>query len=323
MANPVLLIGDIGGTNARFALVDDSGPSYRDELVLQCADYESPELAIGHYLETNGVDRPDAICLAAAGPVVDGSINLTNNHWQLSKKALRDRFASEMICLLNDFEAIAYSLPALDANAAQSIGIDQRPDLDARTYTVAVIGPGTGFGAAALLKRDATLVPLVTEAGHLGFSPETDRQQAVRNHLQSRFGRVAYEQLLSGSGLINIYQALSAIESLPAELLTTEAIFSHVDDDPLAKESVALFFAILGQAAGDFVLSTGSFDGLFIAGGIVPRHPELLANSSFRGSFEAKGQHKYLMQRVPTLLIHHPQPGLLGASEVIRLLVSN
>jgi glucokinase len=322
MSKDILLVGDIGGTNARFALAEPDTPGYRDEQVLLCADYDTPEQAIRVYLERVNVAMPSIICLAAAGPVRNGSVDLTNNNWHIREHSLNQSFGIEKTRLLNDFEAIAYSLEVLKSTEMTVLGLHSAKDLSRENFTVAVVGPGTGLGAAALLKRDKHIFPIVTEAGHVGFAPENAIQRAVWEILRDRFGRVSDERLVSGKGLENIYTAFSEIHDVPSYPLSAADIFRQVNSVPLATESVNLFFEILGQVAGNFVLATSAFDGLYIAGGIVQRYPALLANSPFRTSFENKGRHRHLLEHVPTLLVNHAHPGLLGASMVAGRLVN-
>lgn len=323
MTDECLLIGDIGGTNARFALVDSNAEAYRDELVLQCVDYETPELAIADYLSTVEAPAPSVICLAAAGPILNGGVDLTNNNWHIRESNLRANFEITHARLLNDFEAIAYSLTILEHSYLNVVGLCAAPNLSRGDFTVGVIGPGTGLGAAVLLSRENHVIPLITEAGHVGFAPETALQHAVWEILRHRFGRVSDERLVSGKGIENIYTALCDIHSHPSPPMSAADIFTSANSDFLAKESVNLFFEILGQVAGNFALSAGAFDGIYIAGGIVQRYPDLLESSSFRTSFENKGRHRHIMEQIPTLLIKHSQLGLLGASVVARGMISN
>jgi len=199
-----------------------------------------------------------------------------------------------------------------DIDFVEQVGDVELPDLRRTEYVIAVVGPGTGFGASTLIKRDGRLTTLSGEAGHVGFAPENPLQVELLASLADQFGRVSDERLVSGSGLVNIFNFLTTrrqAESVPIDAAT---IFSRADRDQAAQEAVALFFELLGQAAGNFVLATGSFDGLFVAGGIVQRYPDLLRNSAFRTGFENKGRHRELMRAVPTVLVDHPLPGLLG-----------
>ena len=167
-----LLIGDIGGTNARFALAHVDTPGFDHELTLRCEDFETAEQAIAEYLSQVGAKSPRVICIAAAGPVVDGRVRFTNNHWSLSVRDLAGDFKTEQVRLLNDFEAIAYSIPFLDPADCESIGLLAPTNFGDRDFTVGIIGPGTGPGAAGLLRRHGLLIPIVGEGGHVGVAAE-------------------------------------------------------------------------------------------------------------------------------------------------------
>ena len=340
-----VLIGDVGGTNARFALLDakQGEVGYRDELVLQAADFDSPEVAIEHYLAEAQAGSPDVICIAAAGPVAAGAVELTNNAWQLREASLQSHFGAR-VALLNDFEAVARSLPALGQAHIAPVGSPSLPALASADFTLGVVGPGTGLGAAGLVRRSGHESTLTTEAGHNGFAPESKLQGAVRDLLHEKFGRVSDERLVSGAGLINIYTALAQLQGAQlqgaqlqgaqlqgqsAESVSSAStmgaigaadIFAEAGSNPLAKDAVNLFFEVLGQVAGNFALAIGAWDGIYIAGGIVQRYPELMAASGFRAGFENKGRHRRLMEGIPTAMIQHRHPGLLGAAAVARTL---
>lgn len=317
MAEQTMLIGDIGGTNARFALADQSAPGFSHEETLQCADFASAEAAILHYLDAVGAAAPGVICLAAAGPVVDDHIRVTNNHWILSVDDLSAAFSTDAIRLMNDFEAIAWSIPALAEDDCLPVGLPDAKPLPDGDYSVAIVGPGTGLGAVGLRRVGDLLIPLAGEASHAGFAPETRVQLDVFVALREQFDRVSSERLVSGSGLENIYWALGQIHGVKLPKLSAADIFAAAEKpDEHASEAVALFFEVLGQFAGNYALAMGANDGVYIAGGIVRRYPDLFVNSRFRSGFESKGRHRVIMEAIPTQLIMHPQPGLLGASYV-------
>lgn len=320
MVNPCLLIGDIGGTNARFALVDPDRPGFSNELILACGDYETAEQGVADYLERSGCGKPGVICLAAAGPVVDGRVRFSNNHWVIDNRRLLEVFEPDSVKLLNDFEAIAYAIPMLDESDVSNIGVVSSDTGEKRELTFGVLGPGTGLGEGGLLVREEGVFPIVGEGSHAGFAPETTMQFKVLEQLRQRFDRVSSERLISGPGLENIYWALGRVHEVSTGDITAAEIFSRVlaKEDPIALEATQLFFEALGQVAGNVVLSLGAFDGVFLAGGIVKRYPDMLSTSSFRSGFENKGRHRSLMEKVPTRLILHPQPGLLGASYCVR-----
>lgn len=316
MPDTCLLIGDIGGTNARFALADPAVPAFSNVVTMQCDDFDSADLAIKRYLKSVKAASPDAICLAAAGPIVDRRVRFTNNHWQIAAEELAADFSIDAVRLLNDFEAIAYSIPFLAKDDCMPIGLPEPQPLVAEHYTVGVIGPGTGLGAVGLRRHRDLYLPIAGEASHGGFAPETKVQIDILSALRERFDRVSSERLVSGPGLENLYWALARIHGEKRAQPGVAEIFTAALDnsDEIAAEAVQMFFEILGQVAGDLALTLGAEDGVYIAGGIAKRYPELLKNSRFRSGFESKGRHRSLMERVPTQLILHDQPGLLGAA---------
>ena len=322
MAESCLLIGDIGGTNARFALVHPDESEFSGELILHGADYETAEQAITDYLERSGNIEPDVLCLAAAGPVVDGCVRLTNNEWVIDSQELRQKYPKSSVRLLNDFEAIAYSIPTLGENDISTVGL-LPSELEGKSeFTLGVMGPGTGLGIGGLLGRENGIYPVVGEGSHAGFAPETRMQLKVLKQLRQRYERVSEERMVSGPGLENIYWALRRIHGEKTNGITAAEIFSRVlaNEDVIATEATQLFFEVLGQIAGNLALALGAYDGVYLAGGILKRYPDLLKTSSFRSGFENKGRHRSLMEKVPTSLILHPQPGLLGASHCARQL---
>lgn len=313
------LVGDIGGTHARFALASPDPPLLRRVRRMRGADYPTAAAAIEAYLERERPGELAAACFAVAGPVVDGRVRLTNAAWQLDAEDLARRLGLSAVRLLNDFEAVALSLPFLGDREVRPLG-PAAPGIDAAAdFTVGVLGPGTGLGVAGLLGRAGTLYPVVGEGGHVGFAPQTTRQIEVLQVLRERFERVSAERLLSGPGLVNIHAALTAAHGGTGAATDAAEVFrqAQAGDDRIAGEAVALFFEALGQAAGDLALQLGAFDGIYLAGGIVRRYPALLGASGFRAAFENKGRHRSLMERVPTWLVTHPEPGLVGAARAV------
>ena len=316
MIEQCLLIGDIGGTNARFALADLHAPGFSEKKSYACADFATADLAIRAYLEEVSSPAPGVICLAAAGPVIDKVVRFTNNNWTIDANELAKDFSGTSVKLLNDFEAIAYSIPFLTPGDSLPLGLPEASAIDEQRYSFGIVGPGTGLGYAALYKREGILVPITGEGGHQGFAPESQVQLDVLTALRERYDRVSYERLVSGPGMENIYWALTRIHGEKQTQLSAAEIFSRAenDGDPRAEEAVQLFFELLGQVAGNVAISMSTFDGVYIAGGVAKRYPHILSNSRFRSGFENKGRHRSLMERIPTRLITHDDPGLLGAS---------
>ena len=239
MAKQTLLIGDIGGTNARFALADPKEVGYSNEQTLQCAEFPSVDAAISYYLEQVGAADPQVICLGAAGPLVDQRISVTNNHWVLTAHDLRQTFETDAVRLMNDFEAIAYSIPALTEDDCLAIGLPQSEPLPADEYAVAIVGPGTGLGAVSLRRQGENVIAIGGEGSHCGFSPETKVQFDVLAVLREQFDRVSTERLVSGSGLENIYWALGQIHGDKLPKLPAAEIFAAAEKaDEHASEAV-------------------------------------------------------------------------------------
>jgi glucokinase len=313
---PCLLVGDIGGTNVRFALADPRKPGFSKVKSYECVDFASADEAIEAYLKEIDAPRPEVICIAAAGPVADGHVLFTNNHWSMDEGELESEFEGAKAYLLNDFEAAAYALPILQKNDCLRIGPIPRTQIGEEDYTVAIIGPGTGLGAAGLCQRNGQLFPIVGEGGHVSFAPETQVQMEILDYLRNEHGRVSDERLISGKGVVNIYNALVRMHHRKVTHSSAKEIFEMAasNADSIAAEAVQVFYEILGQVAGNLALTLGAFDGVYIGGGIVRRVPELMVNSRFRSGFEHKGRYRSMMEKIPTQVILHPHPGLLGAS---------
>jgi glucokinase len=313
---PCLLVADIGGTNARFALAGAERAEFTEEMTFDCTDFASADLAIDSYLGQIRAPDPSVICIAAAGPVLDGSIRLTNGEWCIDSAELERTFSGARVMLMNDFDAIAHAVPLLGKSDCAAIGPLPPPELQDRDFTVGVIGPGTGLGTAGLCRRGGRPFGIGGEGGHGGFAPETDLQFEMLKVLRGRFDRVTDECLVSGPGVVNIYGALAEIRGARTGQIDATTVFESALDgsDPVACEAVEVFFEVLGQVAGDFVLYLGALEGVYIGGGIARRYPTLLEMSCFRAGFESKGPYRSMMESIPTCLIMHPEPGLLGAS---------
>lgn len=319
------LLADIGGTNARFALAAAAGPGFSQARVYNCADFPSAYDAIERYLQDVGAPRLSLACIAAAGPVTGRMLKVTNNHWTIDADKLRSAHCLYGVELINDFEAVAHALPCLQPQNLQAIGPTPLPALGDGDFTVAAVGPGTGLGTAGLKRQGLKTMAIVAEGGHIGFAARTSLQAELQRHLLATEGEVWLEQLLSGPGIERLYRALTTLRGNTAQPQSAEQIFSAglSHDDDLATETVALFFEILGQAAGDLALMLGAWDGVFIAGGIAARYPDALSASRFRQGFERKGDYRQLMQSIPTALVTLEKPGLLGASRCAQALYNS
>jgi len=316
------LIGDIGGTNARFALTDlDGDPQHIvHPQSLPAEDYGSLQHAAQHYLQSVGV-APARAAIAVASPVGGEEIRLTNRAWSFTRTELREALGLQQLVMLNDFGAIAWSVPALDADDVIVLHGDatQPPQ-----GPVSVLGPGTGLGVALLVgDAHAGWNVVETEGGHVSFAPLGEEEHAIARWLTARFGRVSNERLLCGSGLSHIDAVLSdAVDHAtgqhhalrePAEIVTA----ALEGQDLAARRTLARFCAVLGSVAGDAALIHGART-VMIAGGIVPRFVPFLRSSAFRERFLAKGRFAPYLESVSIRIVTHPGPGLLGAAVALH-----
>jgi glucokinase len=311
------VVGDIGGTNARFALVrpGDGRPEIEACRSYLCRDYASPEAALDNYLQAHSAHgRPSAVVLAVAGPVIDGAARFTNSTWTVSEAGLRAAgFA--WATLINDFEALAMAVPWLGPDDSVALGPPGRP---ARGRTLAVLGPGTGFGAAAFCQDADGAAVLTGEGGHIGFAPRDETEVQVWRILARRFGRVSVERILCGAGLINLHQALCEIHGVAVTLDEAADVTARARaGDPVAAETVRRFCTILGAVCGDFALAYGAVGGVYLAGGIAPRMMAELSDGGFRAAFEDKGRYAGYLAAIPTRVIVHPYLALLGAARAL------
>lgn len=306
------LVGDVGGTNARFALVDAQG-HVRHPRAFPCKDYASLADIIAEYIDTTaGKKRPPRAVVAVAGPVVAGEIEFTNLDWVVSEGDLLAHFEFEAVKLINDFAAQALACPLLEGPDLAQIG----PKLSrAHDCPVVALGAGTGFGVAGLARSDRGDVPIATEGGHAGFAPSDEVEVEVWRRLHAKYGRVSIERLLSGQGLYDLYGVLAELKGQPAALenemrVTTEGLVG----DPLAAEALDRFAGILGAVAGDLALTFGARGGVYVSGGIAPRIAEKLSKGVFRARFEDKGRLSDYVREIPTFLVLHPYPAIMGAA---------
>lgn len=316
MTDHNILIADIGGTNARFAFAVEAPNYFEHAQTFEAAEFEHVCDAIDVYLHSHNVSQLDALCLAVAGPIRQQKVSFTNSNWSIDCADLKQHYNTDDAHLLNDWEAIAYSLTSLGSDDLINIGGDW-PQVSSSNYTVGALGPGSGLGVAGLICRDDHLTPIVTEAGHVGFSPENRLQEQVLSYLRQKFDdRISRERFLSGPGLVNIHEALCEIneQQNPGLIAADIAVGAFVNHDALCEQTFDLFFEVLGQVAGDLALALGAQDGVFIGGGISQRYPKQLAQSKFRAGFENKGRYRSRMKEIPTWLISNQNPGLLGAS---------
>ena len=299
------LLSDIGGTNARFALLNDGVVGAVS--VLAVADHPTIEAAVAAFL---GDRRPDTAVISAAGPVSDGRIPMINAGRVVDAAALRAGFGFRSVRLANDFEALAWALPALTPADLLPLGPLSIPG----PGTLCVIGPGTGFGLAALIRNPGGDTAIATEGGHASIAAEDKRDEAIIRVLRDQFGQVSIERILSGPGLVNLYHAVGIADGLVLRERTNAQIVQHAIAGTCEASVATLetFCAFLGSVAGNAALSFGAMGGVYIAGGIPARFPDFLARSPFRARFEAKGRMRPYVTAIPTALITNPLPAFVG-----------
>jgi glucokinase len=310
------LISDIGATNARFALLEGGEVAVSETYAV--SDYASPVEAARAFLSGPAAGHsPKRALIAAAGPVDHGRITLTNAAWMVDSDRIAKGLGMTDVVVLNDFEALGWSLPALHAEHIVTLGAPRTGERG----TMAVMGPGTGFGLAAMAFAGDTEVILVTEGGHATLSSENRREDAIIVALRQQFHHVSVERVLSGSGLIQLYHAIARVDGKAVPERDAAEIVEHAlaDDCKVSREALDLFCAFLGSVAGNIALTLGARGGVFIGGGIAPRFTDFLRSSAFRERFEAKGRMSSYLARIPTAVIVHPMPAFLGLAHLAQV----
>jgi glucokinase len=309
------LLADIGATNARFALLaaGELGPVKTFEVArfVRFADAAQNFLEDHKDFLRDHSEHEEVVhaVLAVAGPVENGRAMLTNSSWVIDAEDLYKSFglAAQIV---NDFEAVALSLPSLTAADVFAVGGGEARGGE----PMAVLGPGTGLGVAGLIPGLANVVVIPGEGGHATLAATDEREEDIIRELRRRFGHVSAERAISGQGLENIYQAIAAIDGLDLPPLSaTEITHSALGNESrVATEALEIFCAFLGSVAGNVALTFGARGGVYIAGGISPRILDFVGRSQFRNRFEAKGRFEAYLKAVPTSVIVHPAAAFLG-----------
>jgi len=316
----IRLLADIGGTNARFALTTGMGDPW-GVVSLRTADYPTPEAAIRHYLDDQGV-APRHAALAVACPVTGDMVRLTNSPWSFSTAALKAAMGFDHLGIYNDFTAMVLSLPWLGAGDVRQVG-GAPPAETGKRRPLALVGPGTGLGVSALLPVGADgWLPLESEGGHVGFAPTTPHEDEILRRLRQQFGRLSAERVISGMGIENVYTVASAMRNGRAGRLAAAEVTARARQGDLAAcETLSFFSSALGAFAGDLVLTIGAWGGLYVGGGIAMRLGALFDTTAFNRGFENKGRYAETMRRIPRWLITREHPALLGlAHDLERVL---
>ena len=316
------LLADIGGTFVRFALSEADGRVHTVR-IFKTADFPSLLDAARAYLSACGMaDAPRVAAFAIAGPVEGDRIAMTNRAWAFSVADLRRAMALDRLDVINDFAAVAEAIPGLGPDALHLIGgrpivPGSPPDFDPR----AVLGPGTGLGAALLVPGANGFHVIATEGGHVTLCATDARETAILDHLRARFGHVSAERVLSGPGLVNLANAITAVDGRAIDsTLTPESVteLAAQGTSAPAVEAMRVFSGLLGTIAGNQVLTTGALGGLYIAGGVVLRLGRRFDRGLFRERFEAKGRFNEYLKPVPTYLVTADEPALTGLARLVR-----
>ena len=310
-----IAVADVGGTHARFALAQIEGGrvvSLGEPVTLKTSEHGSFQLAWQEFCRRSG-EQPEELAIAFAGPVGGELLKLTNNPWVIRPALIKERLGVDRYTIVNDFGAVAHAVATLGDEHFQHLCGPEQP-LPAQGVT-SVVGPGTGLGVAALLRKSDGYDVIETEGGHVDFAPLDVLEDRILVELRRSFRRVSIERIASGRGLWNVYEALGAIEGLSLTIHDEKELWKAAlaGSDSLANAALDRVCLTLGAVAGDIALAQGAA-AVVIAGGVGLRLADYLPRSGFRDRFIAKGRFERRMDEMPVKLITHPQPGLIGAA---------
>lgn len=312
-----VLMGDIGGTNARFSIQADAHSAAKTFPSMHAADYATIDDAIRQGVLEASTVKPRSAILAVAGPINGDEIPLTNSDWVVRPKTMISDLGMEDVLIINDFEAQALAISNMSDDGRELIGSAR----DGLIASRAVLGPGTGLGVAGLIHAQHTWIPAPGEGGHIDIGPRSKRDLQIWPHLIAIEGRISAEQIICGRGLQNIYQALCHVEGVeptlkePADI----TVAGLAGTDRLADETLTLFVTYLGRLAGDIALLFMARGGVYLSGGISQKIIPALKKPEFRAAFEDKAPHSAMMRSIPTYVVTHPLAALEGLSSYARM----
>ncbi|MEO2279224.1 glucokinase [Pseudoalteromonas pernae] len=316
-----ILVADIGGTNARFALITDYKNSDNAFVIdhqhtFPSCDFRSFEDAVDAYLAHINSPQILRACLAVAGPVKGEEVMLTNLGWQFNVTALKQRFGFENLQVINDFAAFAYAAPYLSEkdNICVKQGIAQA------NANIAVFGPGTGFGAACLVRSQGNQAVMSCEAGHISLAPVTELDRQLHAVLRDELQHVSVENVFAGPGIARLYRAMAKVQGKVVNDIDAAQIaeLAQTNQCIIAEQTLNHFCDWLGSVAGDIALSFGALGGVYIGGGILPRMQERLLNSRFTERFIAKGVMSQYNNQIPVTLVRQEHIPFIGAAACIH-----
>ena len=316
MTTPLVTV-DIGGTHARFALAEiaaDGAITLGEPETLHTKDHASFQTAWEHFAQLQGGTLPPAVAIAIAGPVGGEMIRFTNNPWVIRPALIPEKLGAARYTVINDFGAVGHAVARAGAEFFIHLAGPDKP-LPV-SGTLSVLGPGTGMGVAHVWRDGAGGYRVqATEGGHIDYAPVDSIEDAILARLRQRYRRVSAERVVSGPGLVDIYEALAGMEGRAIQQVDDKTLWGlgTSGEDSLAAAAVDRFCLSLGSFAGDTALAQGA-SGVVIAGGLGLRIRDTLQQSGFANRFKAKGRFEGLMAALPVKLITHPQPGLFGAA---------
>ena len=307
------LLGDIGGTNARFALVHGDGSPITHDITLPTGQFADLAGAAQAYLARVGQPAVRQACIAIANPIDGDVLKMTNNHWQFSIEATRQALGLEQLLMLNDWEAMAMAAPALSGDDLEQIGSGE----PVPNAPKGLIGPGTGLGVSSLVRsRRGDWVPIAGEGGHVSLAPTCEREADILRILWRNHTHVSAERAISGMGLENLYRAICELNGTEAESLVAAQVTERAlaASDVACEEALDRMCRLLGNAVSNLAVTLGARGGIYIGGGVIGRLGDYFAQSGFRAAFEAKGRFENYMKRIPTYVIRVEQPALIGCA---------
>lgn len=316
------LLGDVGGTNARWAWQPQAGAALERVRNLPCSQFHAIDACIAQYLRVEDLPAPRCAAFGIATAVTGDGVQMTNHPWRFSITALQATLGVERLVVLNDFEALAQAVPALQGADLRAVG----GGVAAAGANLAVIGAGTGLGVSGLVADGrGGWSAVVGEGGHATLAAGTPREASLLAVLRERFGHVSAERAVSGPGLVNLYEAVCTLDGEVASTLEPSDVMSRAlaqgaGHGAQCFEALGTFAALLGNVAGNLALTLGARGGVYIGGGIVPRLGEQFNGLPFRARFEDKGRFRSYLESIPVWVITAEAPALLGAARALDLL---
>ena len=310
-----MLVADVGGTHTRCGIcLSDAPPDH--VVTFKNADFVSLADCIRQYLAKGGF-APAQAGIGVAGPVLGDKIEFSNSTWHFSCTELQRDLHLDRLEVINDFTALAYALPILPESELIQIGEGRETGQGAK----GVLGPGTGLGVSGLVQCEFGWTAITGEGGHIDLAATTTEEAEVIKHLIQKHGHCSAERVLSGEGLVNLYQTREEIFGRqPSPLKPGQITSGALEKKPEFVEVMNLFFAFLGSAAGNLALTLGAHGGVYVGGGIVPRCIDLVEDSPFRKKFEAKGRFRDYLRNIPTYIITSKTPALAGLQAYLNQL---